>query len=39
MAKSQFATALDDIQKPLTAFLKRLGFKRKGRTYNRTAGE
>lgn len=39
MAKSEFAAALDEIQKPLTALLKNLGFRRKGRTYNRTAGD
>ena len=35
MPKSAFATALDEVQKPLTALLKNLGFKRRGRTYNR----
>ena len=36
MPKSAFATALDEIQKPLTALLKNVGFERRGRTYNRT---
>lgn len=35
MAKSAFAAALDDVQKPLTTLLKGIGFKRRGRTYNR----
>lgn len=39
MSKSRFAGALDDLQKPMTALLKNLGFKRKGRTYNRVAGD
>lgn len=39
MTKSAFSNALDDVQKPVTALLKTLGFKRKGRTYNRTVGD
>jgi hypothetical protein len=39
MPKSQFAAALDEIQKPLTALLKNLGFRRKGRSYNRVVGD
>lgn len=39
MAKSQYVAALDEIQKPLTPLLKNLGFKRKGRTYNRLVGD
>ena len=35
MAASPYVKALDDIQKSLTSFLKPLGFKKKGRTYNR----
>lgn len=36
MPKSDFAAALDEVQKPVTALLKNLGFRRRGRTYNRT---
>jgi hypothetical protein len=39
VAKSQFAVALDGVQKPLTGFLKSLGFQRKGRTYNRAVAD
>ncbi len=39
MAKSKFAAALDEAQKPLTSLLKNLGFRRKGRTYNRPVGD
>ena len=39
MAASPYVKALDDIQKALTGFLKPLGFKKKGRTYNRHAGD
>ncbi len=35
MPKSLVVAALDSIQKELTAFLKPLGFRKKGRTYNR----
>jgi hypothetical protein len=35
MAATPYVKALDDIQKALTAFLKPLGFKKKGRSYNR----
>ena len=37
MPKSAYVAALDQIQLVTTAFLKPLGFKRSGRTYNRTA--
>jgi hypothetical protein len=39
MSKSIFAAALDEVQKPLTVLLKNLGFRRKGRTYNRLVGD
>jgi hypothetical protein len=39
MAASPYVKALDDIQKALTGFLKSLGFKKKGRTYNRHVGD
>src|SRR5262245_37827841 len=39
MSKSPFTDALDTVQKPTTALLKNLGFKRKGRTYNRSVGD
>ena len=39
MAKSKFAAALDEVQKPLTLLLKNLGFRRRGRTYNRAVGD
>jgi hypothetical protein len=39
MPKSAFAAALDEVQKPVTALLKNLGFKRRGRTYNRTVSD
>lgn len=39
MAKSKFVAALDEVQKPLTVLLKNLGFRRKGRTYNRPVGD
>lgn len=39
MAKSKFTAALDEVQKPLTVLLKNLGFRRKGRTYNRSVGD
>lgn len=35
MPSSAYVTALDEIQLAMTAFLKPLGFKRSGRTYNR----
>jgi Domain of unknown function (DUF4304) len=35
MTASPYVKALDSIQKALTGFLKPLGFKKKGRTYNR----
>jgi hypothetical protein len=37
MAKSVYANALDEIQRTMTAFLKPLGFKKSGRTYNKAA--
>jgi hypothetical protein len=39
MPKSPVVVALDSIQKELTAFLKPLGFRKKGRTYNRSVGD
>jgi hypothetical protein len=39
MAASPYVKALDDIQKALTGFLKPVGFKKKGRTYNRQVGD
>jgi hypothetical protein len=39
MTASTYVKALDDIQKALTGFLKPLGFKRKGRTYNRQVSD
>jgi len=39
MAASPYVKALDDIQKALTGFLKPVGFKKKGRTYNRHVGD
>jgi hypothetical protein len=36
MPKSNFAKNLDALQAHVTAFLKPLGFRKKGRTYNRT---
>ena len=39
MEKSKFAAALDEVQKPLTLLLKNLGFRRRGRTYNRAVGD
>jgi hypothetical protein len=39
MPKSPVVVALDSIQKELTAFLKPLGFRMKGRTYNRCVGD
>jgi hypothetical protein len=39
MAASPYVKALDEIQKALTGFLKPLGFKKKGRTYNRQVGD
>lgn len=39
MPKSPVVAALDSIQKELTAFLKPLGFRKKGRTYNRCVGD
>jgi len=35
MTKSAFAAVLDGVQKPVTALLKNVGFKRRGRAYNR----
>jgi len=35
MASSPYVQALDQVQKALAAFLKPLGFKKKGRTFNR----
>ena len=39
MPKSPYATALDTIQKPVTELLHTIGFKKSGRTYNRTVGD
>jgi hypothetical protein len=39
MPKSLVVTALDSIQTELTAFVKPLGFRKKGRTYNRRIGD
>jgi hypothetical protein len=39
MPKSPYATALDIIQKPVTELLYTIGFKKSGRTYNRTVGD
>src|ERR1700761_3958551 len=39
MPKSKPVGALDEIQKPLTVLLKNLGFRKKGRTYNRLVGD
>lgn len=39
MAKSKFVAALDEVQKPLTVLLTNLGFRRRGRTYNRPSGD
>ncbi|MGD0501715.1 MAG: DUF4304 domain-containing protein [Steroidobacteraceae bacterium] len=39
MSKSQFVAALDSVQTELTAYLKPLGFRKKGRTYNRGVGD
>jgi hypothetical protein len=39
MPKSPVVAALDSIQKELTAFLKPLGFRKKGRMYNRCVGD
>ena len=39
MAVSPYVKALDNIQKTLTGFLKPLGFKKKGRTYNRKVAD
>jgi hypothetical protein len=39
MAASPYVKALDDIQNVLTGYLKPLGFKKKGRTYNRKVGD
>jgi hypothetical protein len=39
MAESPYVKALNEIQKTLTAFLKPLGFRTKGRTYNRNIGD
>jgi hypothetical protein len=39
MPKSAFAAALDEVQQPMTALLKNLGFRRRGRTYNRTVAD
>jgi len=39
MAASPYVKALDDIQKTLRGFLKPVGFKKKGRTYNRHVGD
>lgn len=39
MPKSTFVAALDQVQKPTTAVLKALGFKKRGRTYNRAVGD
>jgi hypothetical protein len=39
MAKSQFVDALDEVQRPLTMLLSDLGFRRKGRAYNRPVGD
>ena len=36
MPKSRYVLALDEIQRAMTAFLKPLGFRKSGRTYNRT---
>jgi hypothetical protein len=38
-AKSKFALALDEIQNPLTGLLKNIGFRRKGRSYNRMVAD
>ncbi len=39
MSKSPYVAGLDSIQKELTAYLKPLGFRKKGRTYNRCVGD
>lgn len=39
ISASPYVKALDDIQKALTGFLIPLGFKKKGRTYNRQVGD
>ncbi len=39
MSKSSYAEALDVVQKATTTLLRPVGFKQKGRTYNRVAGD
>jgi len=39
MSKSPYVAALDSIQQELTAYLKPLGFRKRGRTYNRCVGD
>ena len=39
MSASQYVIALDCIQKELTGYLLPLGFRKKGRTYNRRVGD
>jgi hypothetical protein len=39
MSASRYVIALDGIQKELTGYLQPLGFRKKGRTYNRRVGD
>lgn len=39
MKRSPYVQALDQVQKALAAFLKPLGFRKKGRTFNRPVGD
>jgi hypothetical protein len=39
MEKSKFVAALDEVQQPLAVLLKSLGFRRRGRTFNRPVGD
>jgi len=39
MKKSAYVLAFDEVQKPVTDFLRSSGFKKSGRTYNRLVGD
>src|SRR5574341_1083284 len=39
MKKSSYVLAIEEVQKPVTEFLRATGFKKSGRTYNRVVDD
>ena len=39
MKKSSYVSAIEEVQQPVTAFLRKAGFRKSGRTYNRTVDD